>query len=160
MQQVEERRRANVIAAHGRQRHGPTCGSLIFTLPPAADILSLMAELVPITVRPAGRRNGPFLADCQVRMAAETESLALDPPTVALGVAGVFDDPHRGRYFIAEIDGRPAGCLLTVPEWSDWRNGTVLWIHSVYVHPEHRRRGLFSALYAHLRHTWSKPPPA
>jgi len=25
--------------------------------------------------------------------------------------------------------------LLTTFEWSDWRNGTILWIQSVYVLP-------------------------
>ena len=40
--------------------------------------------------------------------------------------------------------------LMTVPEWSDWRNGTVLWIHSVYVLPRERRRKIFTALYEHL----------
>ena len=43
------------------------------------------------------------------------------------------------------------GCLLTIPEWSDWRNGTVLWIHSVYVAPEFRKRGVFQTLYSHLK---------
>ena len=41
--------------------------------------------------------------------------------------------------------------LMTVLEWSDWRNATVLWVHSVFVRPEARRRGVFRALYEHLR---------
>ena len=28
-------------------------------------------------------------------------------------------------------------------EWSDWRNTDVWWVHSLYVAPEHRRRGVF-----------------
>ena len=32
-------------------------------------------------------------------------------------------------------------------EWSDWRNATIWWIQSVYVHPDYRRRGVFSTLY-------------
>jgi GNAT superfamily N-acetyltransferase len=109
-------------------------------------------------VRAAGREDSAFIVDCQLRMAMETEGLALSGDTVALGVRGVFDQPHRGQYFIAEADGRPAGCLLTVPEWSDWRNGTVMWIHSVYVRPEHRRRSAFRALYAHLRQMVERDP--
>jgi len=35
-------------------------------------------------------------------------------------------------------------------EWSDWRNGNFWWIQSVYVHPEYRSRGVFSALYRHV----------
>jgi len=35
-------------------------------------------------------------------------------------------------------------------EWSDWRNGDWWWLQSVYVRPEHRRSGVFRALYAHV----------
>jgi GNAT superfamily N-acetyltransferase len=66
-------------------------------------------------------------------------------------VHAVYGDPGKGHYYVAEVDGQVAGSLLTIDEWSDWRNGTVLWIHSVYVRPEFRRRGVFRALYAHLK---------
>ena len=33
----------------------------------------------------------------------------------------------------------------------DWRNGDIWWIQSVYVHPDHRRLGVFRSLYAHLK---------
>jgi len=35
-------------------------------------------------------------------------------------------------------------------EWSDWRNGVFWWIQSVYVWPEHRRRGIFRRLHEDL----------
>jgi GNAT superfamily N-acetyltransferase len=84
-------------------------------------------------------------------MALETENLNLDPSIVQMGVSGVLDDPTKGKYWVAEVDGHIVGCLLTIPEWSDWRNGTVLWIHSVYVEPKFRRAGVFKALYLHLK---------
>ena len=84
-------------------------------------------------------------------MAWETEELALSLETVTDGVQGVFDDPTKGEYWIAEREGEVVGSLLTVPEWSDWRNGTVLWIHSVYVVPGTRKQGVFRALYENLR---------
>jgi ribosomal protein S18 acetylase RimI-like enzyme len=37
-------------------------------------------------------------------------------------------------------------------EWSDWRNRMVWWIQSVHVEPAARGRGVFRALYAHVRH--------
>jgi GNAT superfamily N-acetyltransferase len=86
----------------------------------------------------------------QIQMALETEQLRLEPAVVEQGVGAVFDDPAKGKYWLAERDGQVVGCLLTVPEWSDWRNGTVLWIHSVYVMPEYRKSGVFKALYQHL----------
>ncbi len=104
-----------------------------------------------IKIRPGLLFDIQVIADYQVRMAWETEQLKLDPPTVELGVAAVFDDPAKGKYWLAEVNGEVVGCLLTVPEWSDWRNGTVLWIHSVYVKPEFRKHGVFRKLYGHLR---------
>ncbi|MEX0774814.1 MAG: GNAT family N-acetyltransferase [Phycisphaeraceae bacterium] len=103
-----------------------------------------------VSIRPARRDEIALLVEFQLRLAAETESLALDRPTVQQGVAALFDHPERGRYWFAEVDGRVAGCMLDMMEWSDWRNGGVLWIHSVYIHPDMRRRGLFRAMYQHL----------
>jgi GNAT superfamily N-acetyltransferase len=84
-------------------------------------------------------------------MAVETEDLALDPGTVGAGVRAVFDDPGKGEYWVAEEDGAVVGCLLLTPEWSDWRNGRVLWIQSVYVVPGARGRGVFRHLYDAVR---------
>lgn len=104
-----------------------------------------------IKIRPGLLFDIDVIADYQVKMAWETEQLKLDPPTVNKGVAAVFDDPSKGKYWLAEVNGDVVGCLLTVPEWSDWRNGTVLWIHSVYVKPDFRKHGVFRKLYSHLR---------
>lgn len=105
-----------------------------------------------IKIRPGLLFDIDTIADFQVKMAFETENgLKLDPPIVNLGVSAVMDDPSKGKYWLAEVDGNVVGCLLTVPEWSDWRNGTVLWIHSVYVDPNFRKHGVFKALYAHLK---------
>ena len=35
-------------------------------------------------------------------------------------------------------------------EWSDWRNGEIWWLQSVYVHPDFRRQGVFRLLYEYL----------
>lgn len=105
-----------------------------------------------IKIRPGLLFDIQTIAEFQVKMAFETENgLKLDPPTVSSGVSAVMDDPSKGKYWLAEVGGNVAGCLLTVPEWSDWRNGTVLWIHSVYVHPDYRQHGVYKALYQHLK---------
>lgn len=104
-----------------------------------------------ITIRPGLLFDVETIADFQVKMAQETENMKLDSPTVEKGVTAVLDDPSKGKYWLAEISGDVVGCLLTVPEWSDWRNGTVLWIHSVYVKPEHRKAGVYRKLYSHLK---------
>ena len=106
-----------------------------------------------IEVRRGRREDAPDIVDFQIRLAWETEQFALDRPTVEKGVQAVFDDPRKGAYWIAEVNGEVAGCLLTVPEWSDWRNGTVVWIHSVYIIPQARRQGVFRAMYERLKTT-------
>ena len=106
-----------------------------------------------IHVRPGEARDIERIVEFQLRLARETEDVRLDRATVTDGVRAVIEDPAKGRYWLAEEDGEVAGCLLTLPEWSDWRNGTVLWIHSLYVRPESRRRGVFRSLYAHLKGT-------
>jgi GNAT superfamily N-acetyltransferase len=91
------------------------------------------------------------IADFQVAMALETEDVRLDPATCLKGVRAVFDKPSLGKYYIAEKASRVVGVTLTTYEWSDWRNGVVWWIQSVYVHPEHRKQGIYSGIYAFIR---------
>lgn len=93
------------------------------------------------------------IVDFQLSMAEESEGLALDRDTLTAGVSAVFDGIARAGYWIVEQDGAVQGMAMTVPEWSDWRNGTVVWIHSVYVLPEARRSGAFRAIYEHLHET-------
>lgn len=105
----------------------------------------------PVEIRAARPGDAATIVGFQLRMARETEDLGLDPDTVTRGVEAVLADPGKGAYWIAESAGRIMGCLLTTFEWSDWRNGTILWIQSVYVLPESRGRGVYRALYEHLK---------
>ena len=83
-------------------------------------------------------------------MALETEGLSLDEARVRAGVGAVLANDSLGFYLVAEIDGNPAGQLMITYEWSDWRNGLWWWIQSVYVRPEHRRKGVYTALHRHV----------
>lgn len=105
---------------------------------------------MPITIRPAEPHDIPFLVECNAAMALETEHKTLDRDVLTLGTRAVFDDPRRGFYLIAELDGEAAGCLLITFEWSDWRNGDWWWFQSVYVTKAARRAGVFRALYAEV----------
>ena len=91
------------------------------------------------------------IAEFQIAMALETENLQLDRPTCQRGVAAVFENPAHGCYFVAEREGEVIGSLLITYEWSDWRNGMVWWIQSVYVVPGARGQGVFSGLYGYIR---------
>lgn len=85
-------------------------------------------------------------------MAKETEGKTLELDTLMPGVKRVFLEPGHGRYLVAEsAQGEVVGCLLITYEWSDWRNAQVWWVQSVYVHPEHRRQGIFKKLYQAVR---------
>ena len=111
-----------------------------------------MTELKsPIQVSLAESSSIDFIIQSQIQMARETERMELDIATVTKGVNAVFSNPSIGNYFIASKDGKQIACLLTLPEWSDWRNGKVLWIHSVFVLPEYRKLGVYSCMYAHLK---------
>ncbi len=98
------------------------------------------------------------IVELQLRMAQETEGLRLDRDVVSRGVQGVFQEPARGTYWVAEEKGELLGMLLAIPEWSDWRNGTVLWVHSLYVIPQARRRGVFKKLYLNLKKQVEQSP--
>ena len=103
-----------------------------------------------ILVRLATLEDTEFLVSGNASMALETESRTLDTHTLRAGVCAVFDDPARGFYLIAEIDGPPAGQMMITYEWSDWRNANFWWIQSVYTLPESRGRGVFKTLYSHV----------
>jgi ribosomal protein S18 acetylase RimI-like enzyme len=104
-----------------------------------------------IEIRPALPRDAEAIVGFQIQMALETEELELDLHTVTRGVQAVLDDSTKGQYWVAECAGRLVGSLMTTYEWSDWRDGTVLWVQSVYVDPTLRGRGIYRRLYEYLR---------
>jgi len=102
-------------------------------------------------VREAIKEDASAIVSFQLAMAAETEQLMLDPEIVDKGVSAVFEDPKKGRYYVTELNGEVIASLMTTFEWSDWRNGTVMWIQSVYVLPQYRRRGVYRKMYSFLQ---------
>ncbi len=102
-------------------------------------------------IRNAKEEDISTIVDFQLAMALETENLQLDKPTVEKGVNAAFHDSTKGQYFITEIDGEVGASLMTTFEWSDWRNGTVYWIQSVYVKENFRRLGIYRKMYAYIQ---------
>ena len=117
-----------------------------------------MADEGELSIRPGEPGDAAAIVDFQLRMARETETLELDRDILTRGVAAVFADPAKGRYWIAERGGETVACRLTTYEWSDWRDGVILWIQSVYVVPEERGRGVYRALYERLRRQVEESP--
>jgi ribosomal protein S18 acetylase RimI-like enzyme len=103
-----------------------------------------------VVLREARAADAQTIADFNAAMAWETEHLRLDPATVLAGVKAALADAGKAIYFLAEMGGRMGAQLMVTHEWSDWRNGDIWWIQSVYVHPDFRRRGLFRKLYTHV----------
>lgn len=98
------------------------------------------------------------IVEFQIAMARETEELDLARNVLSRGVEALFTDPSLGRYYVAEADGRAIASLMITYEWSDWRNGMVWWIQSVYVTPEYRRRGIYAGLYEHVQEIAAQDP--
>jgi len=104
-----------------------------------------------LNIRTATIEDAPILIDFQRKMAFDTEGLVLHEETLRNGVEALINDRTKGQYYVATEDRDIVGCLLTTPEWSEWRNGTVLWIQSVYVREEYRNRGVFRSLYSFIK---------
>jgi len=111
-----------------------------------------------IEIRKARLSDAESIVELQLQMAQETEGLQLDKTLVKKGVEGVFHEPTRGTYWIAQEKDKVLAVLLAIPEWSDWRNATVLWIHSLFVIPEARRKGVFKKLYLNLKRQAEQSP--
>ena len=103
-----------------------------------------------IRVRPAVPADVAVLTRFNITLARETEGHGLDPYTVERGVRRVFAGGTGASYVVAEVGGEVVGGCMTTGEWSDWRNGEIAWLQSVYVDPEHRGRGVFAAMLAEV----------
>ena len=102
-------------------------------------------------IRSATPDDVATIAEFNAAMALESEDVVLDIATLTAGVAAALADRSKAFYLLAEADGHPIGQLMVTYEWSDWRNGWIWWLQSVYVRPEYRRAGAFRRLYRHLR---------
>ena len=103
-----------------------------------------------IEIRDAIPADAVVIADYNSRLSAETEGGPLDDDLIVPGVEALLADPAKGRYWVATDGERVIGQIMVTYEWSDWRNGMLWWIQSVYVHADYRRRGVFSLLYRHI----------
>lgn len=100
-----------------------------------------------IHIRYAEDTDTAILAGFQLMMAHETEGVHLDEEVVADGVLQLIHDRNKGFYLVAENDnGDVAGCLIITYEWSDWRNGWIWWIGSLFVEKSFRKQGIFRLL--------------
>ncbi|MCC7112405.1 MAG: GNAT family N-acetyltransferase [Deltaproteobacteria bacterium] len=101
-------------------------------------------------IRDARPADAEAIIDFNARMAQETEAKVLDRAVLGAGVRRLLGDGTLGRYWLAvSDDDAPLGQLMVTYEWSDWRNGPLWWIQSVYVREDARRHGVYRALHGH-----------
>jgi GNAT superfamily N-acetyltransferase len=104
---------------------------------------------IDIKIREAVKSDIPVIAEFNQALAKETEDIQLNPETLASGIENALDRDEC-HYFIAKLNGQVIGQSMITYEWSDWRNGIMWWFQSVYVQPEHRRKGVFRAMFDHV----------
>jgi GNAT superfamily N-acetyltransferase len=113
-----------------------------------------MADPVrPVTIRDAASGDVEAIVGFNLQLAAQTESKQLDAEVVRSGVRRALARPSLCRYFLACDSERPVGQAMVTYEWSDWRDGVLWWLQSVYVHPDWRRRGVLRRLHEHILQT-------
>ena len=104
-----------------------------------------------MNIRKALNKDIDVIARYNYNLAYETENKTLDMNILTKGVEAIIKDENKGIYHVCEINGEVVGQIMYTFEWSDWRNGTFLWIQSVYVNKEFRGMGVFKALYKFIR---------
>ena len=107
--------------------------------------------MTQVIIRRAAAADLAAIVAFNQAMAWETERRELPADVISPGVEGLFNAPQYGFYLVAAAAAEVVGSLMVTFEWSDWRDGLIWWIQSVYVRPEWRRRGIYRDLYQHAK---------
>jgi GNAT superfamily N-acetyltransferase len=102
-------------------------------------------------VRRAGPSDLAAIVRFNAALAQETEGKQLDLVVLERGVERALAEPDRLRYWVAERQGEVVGQAAITREWSDWRDGWIWWLQSVYVDASARRQGVFRGLVTEIR---------
>jgi GNAT superfamily N-acetyltransferase len=104
-----------------------------------------------MNIRKATLNDAESITTQNILLAKESEEISLSYENVFLGVKSLLSDEKKGFYVVAEENKKIIGQLMITFEWSDWRNTTIWWIQSVYVHRQWRTKGVFSQLFDYIR---------
>jgi GNAT superfamily N-acetyltransferase len=107
-----------------------------------------------IVVRDATMADAESLFTFNQALADETENRHIPDEVLRQGIIGALENDHRLKYWVAcpvDDPSRPIGQLAVSYEWSDWRNGWIWWLQSVYVDAGWRQKGVFRALLGQVR---------
>jgi len=116
---------------------------------PLADARAMTSGTAPL-VRPATAADGPRFLDL-VRGLAAYERL---PPPDEAACARLLDDAFgpapRFELFVAELDGEVVAYAATFTAYSTFLARPTLFLEDLFVDPAARRRGVATAVLAHL----------
>ena len=104
-----------------------------------------------IIIRKAHLKDLNTIVDFNQKMALESEGKELEHEIIQAGVRAVLNDSSKGFYLVLLKDDQLLAQLMITFEWSDWRNGQIYWIQSVYVAESARRKGFYSRLYEEVK---------
>jgi ribosomal protein S18 acetylase RimI-like enzyme len=113
--------------------------------------------MLKIDIRKASHSDLPTLIQNNLGLAKETENLNLDASILSEGIKQALERKEC-HYFVAVVNEKVVGQLMITYEWSDWRNGIIWWIQSVFVIPDYRKQGVFRALFKHIKNFASDHP--
>ncbi len=100
-----------------------------------------------VVIRAATSDDVSVITEYNCRLALETENKILDRTIVNAGVCRGLELGNEVQYFVAEDESGVIGQIMLTREWSDWRNGWMIWLQSVYVASEKRGSGVFRLLF-------------
>jgi hypothetical protein len=104
-----------------------------------------------VKIREASLSDIETLADFQLKLAFESEGISLNKNIVIDGLTALMNDRSKGVYYLALDEEIPVGCHLITYEWSDWRNGMVWWLQSVYVVDSYRNKKVFNTMFSNIQ---------
>jgi len=87
---------------------------------------------------------------CMALYAEDPSPSPVQPEQVRRTLAGLREASSRGRCVVCEVEGRIVGYALLISFWSNELGGEVCNIDELFVAPEHRSRGLATALFDSL----------
>ncbi len=129
-----------------------------------ASYQTALDDFNALRLRLATAADAPLVAHFNQQMAWETEKRVLADEVALAGILGLLTRPQYGFWWIAEAV-RPSGerdvvgTLMVTYEWTNWSNGLIWWVQSVYVRPDWRRRGVFRRLYRRLQAVAARDEP-
>jgi len=97
-------------------------------------------------IRNAVLSDADIIAENNILLAQDSENITIKHETVLEGVKAIITDEQKGFYLVAENRNGIIGQMMITFEWSDWRNKTIWWLQSVYVHKAWRQKGVFTQL--------------